>query len=79
MPYWHEVLYRFKVFGQGASGQYFHIPVSRWGHCNFNVTEVLVAFWYLLNMVDDAAGRAALPPPEALRMDVAPTPQERQP
>ncbi len=78
VPYWHEWLYRFKVIAQGSAGRYVHLPVPRWGHCRFNYGEVLVAFWYLLQMVDDAGGRTALPTPEALGMDFAPEPQKSQ-
>jgi len=48
VPYWHETLYRQKVINNQASSLYTHIPVSRYGHCNFDVFEILAGFGILL-------------------------------
>jgi pimeloyl-ACP methyl ester carboxylesterase len=48
VPYWHESLYRQKVLNNHASSLYTHIPIARYGHCNFNVIEILAGFGILL-------------------------------
>jgi hypothetical protein len=44
VPYWHAPLYTAKVIARGSLLNYVHIPALRYGHCNFNVVEVLVSF-----------------------------------
>jgi len=44
VPYWHELLYRAKVRASGSSSLHNNIPAFRYGHCNFKVSEILVAF-----------------------------------
>jgi pimeloyl-ACP methyl ester carboxylesterase len=44
VPYWHEPLYRWKIFQNGSGLLHANIPVCRYGHCNFKVAEVLAAF-----------------------------------
>jgi pimeloyl-ACP methyl ester carboxylesterase len=53
VPYWHENLYRAKVSGNNALNFFTHIPVNRYGHCNFNVIEVLAGFSILLVKTTD--------------------------
>jgi hypothetical protein len=43
VPFAHEPLYLAKVFLTGHSGLV-PLPVKRYGHCNFNATELLTAF-----------------------------------
>ncbi|MCH8890488.1 MAG: hypothetical protein IH827_05380 [Myxococcales bacterium] len=51
VPFWHERLYRRKVFATGSGSLYRGIPVRRYGHCNFSVVETLVAFALLVHKV----------------------------
>jgi hypothetical protein len=44
VPYWHANLYGLKVLQSGSIRQYIHIPIFRYGHCNFKPAEVLFAF-----------------------------------
>lgn len=48
IPYWHAPLYRKKTYQNGTTQWHFNIPVFRYGHCNFNVVEVLVGFGVLV-------------------------------
>ena len=48
VPYWHELLYRRKVYDGGSTKLHRNIPVLRYGHCNFKISEVLVAFALLV-------------------------------
>lgn len=48
IPYWHETLYRKKVESAGRASLHINIPVLRYGHCSFNVGEVLTSFLLLL-------------------------------
>ena len=48
VPYWHEFLYRRKVDAGGSTPLHSNIPVLRYGHCNFKISEVLVAFALLV-------------------------------
>lgn len=70
VPYWHEVLYGAKVLARGSLARYLHVPVNRWGHCNFNVGEVLAAFALLTWKVEGlplAGAQVALPGPDQER------------
>ena len=51
VPYWHEPFYRWRVFTCGSGLLHTNIPVFRYGHCNFRVYEVLVAFAALVFQV----------------------------
>jgi len=51
VPYWHEPLYRLKVFTNGSNLLHSNFPVFRYGHCNFEVTEVQKAFTLLVTKV----------------------------
>jgi len=44
VPYWHELLYRWKVFWGRSGWQHTNIPAFRYGHCNFSLVEGTVAF-----------------------------------
>lgn len=46
IPFWQEWRYAFKVHPTGG-GAWVPIPVSRYGHCNFNASEALFAFLLL--------------------------------
>lgn len=48
IPYWHKPLYRLKTLASGSTLKHVNIPVFRYGHCNFEVVEVLVAFGILV-------------------------------
>jgi hypothetical protein len=42
IPYWHNALYLSKVLSNGSLHNYVHIPIFRYGHCNFKAHEVLI-------------------------------------
>lgn len=48
IPYWHVRGYRRKVLANGSGSLYHHIPVVRYGHCNFKIQELLVGFALLV-------------------------------
>lgn len=48
VPYWHEPIYRFKAFVSGSWIYHSNLPVLRYGHCNFNVVEAILALGGLL-------------------------------
>ena len=50
VPYAHATFYGLKVAGTGSSDLYQHIPVSRYGHCNFTSEEVLTALNWVVTM-----------------------------
>lgn len=43
-PHRHTILYGFKVLATGSFGNCAHLPVSRYGHCANETTEVLAGF-----------------------------------
>lgn len=43
-PYWHEPLYRLKTLAQGSTVKHLNIPVLRYGHCSFEIPELLAGF-----------------------------------
>ncbi len=51
VPFWHENLYRQKIAQNGNPFLFNHIPVERYGHCNFTKDEVLRAFELLVGKV----------------------------
>lgn len=70
VPYWHELLYGAKVLAQGSLGRFLHVPVNRWGHCNFQPGEILAAFGLLTLKVEGlplAGAQVALPGPDQER------------
>ena len=56
VPYWHEDVYRARVVAQGRGPRHDNLPVVRYGHCGFEITEVQGAFALL-------ESRVANPPP----------------
>jgi hypothetical protein len=44
VPYWHEPLYRHKVWRNRDWWLHTNIPILRYGHCSFKAEEVLFAF-----------------------------------
>jgi len=48
VPYWHEAFYSAKVLAGGSFWNYAHIPILRYGHCNFKASEALVGFRLLV-------------------------------
>lgn len=47
VPYWHEPLYRAKVWRSRAWREHTNLPIFDYGHCNFSQEEVLFAFGLL--------------------------------
>jgi len=48
IPYWHNILYLSKVITSGSGKHYDHIPIPRYGHCEFTTAEVLAGFALLV-------------------------------
>lgn len=67
VPYWHATQYRSKAWANGSFWQHSHIPVLRYGHCNFTPVEVLVGFGVLVIK----AGRPELAAVERVLKDPA--------
>lgn len=51
VPFWHEILYLEKVKKAGSTKNVIQIPITRYGHCNFTIEEVLRAFALLYLLV----------------------------
>jgi pimeloyl-ACP methyl ester carboxylesterase len=49
VPFWHELIYGFKVIAQGNAQKFTLLPVPRYGHCNFTEQEVLGSLALLLS------------------------------
>jgi len=70
IPYWHATLYRMKVLRSGSFRNYVGVPIFRYGHCEFKVSELLAGFAILVlkvtaqellvaeTLLPDAASRA---------------------
>jgi hypothetical protein len=43
-PYWHEPLYWWKVLEAGSISRLTSLPVFRYGHCNFQASDILLGF-----------------------------------
>lgn len=56
VPFQHEMIYSGLAAGAGNSSFLTVIPVSRYGHCNFNVQEVAGAFSLLVQQASAQAG-----------------------
>ncbi len=52
MPYWHEPLYRAKVWAHGDWWRHINLPILCYGHCNFEPEEVLFTFTLLRLQVE---------------------------
>jgi pimeloyl-ACP methyl ester carboxylesterase len=48
VPYWHEPLYRLKIFANGSGLMHTNIPIIRYGHCEFEMQDVLAGFAVLV-------------------------------
>ncbi len=48
VPAWHETLYTDKVLANDKSAPYLPIMVPRYGHCSFQLNEILDAFGWLV-------------------------------
>jgi hypothetical protein len=48
VPYWHASLYRMKVLRSGSFQNYVGVPIFRYGHCEFKVSELLAGFAILV-------------------------------
>ena len=70
VPYWHEPLYTWKTLLGGSALEHLNLPVVRYGHCQFQAAEALVALGLLVLRVE----AVALPNAER----VLPTAQSRQ-
>lgn len=44
VPYWHETLYNARVLASGSALKHINIPILRYGHCAFEVSELLAGF-----------------------------------
>ncbi len=44
IPYWQTTLYRLRTLLKGSALNYINIPVKSYGHCNFNTSQLLLAF-----------------------------------
>jgi pimeloyl-ACP methyl ester carboxylesterase len=55
VPYWHAEKYTANVAEYGKGGAYLHIPIERYGHCNFELAEILGGFGWL---VDQTTGQS---------------------
>ena len=49
VPFWHENLYWQKVRAAGTARYVRMLPVARYGHCNFGITDLLLAISLLVN------------------------------
>lgn len=62
VPYWHALKYNDKVLLNSKGGAYLHIPVERYGHCSFELPEILAGFnWLVLQSTGQPLNLAALP------------------
>ena len=55
VPFFHEALYATKVSAAGASDHLVQQSVTRYGHCNFKVAEIMNSFDALANWVANPA------------------------
>ena len=53
VPFWHEELYLAKVITNGSLLNFFTIPVLRYGHSNFTVSELQAGFAFLVKRVGE--------------------------
>ncbi|HYI93488.1 MAG TPA: hypothetical protein VEX68_08090 [Bryobacteraceae bacterium] len=65
IPYWHEWWYGAKVAWAGSGRLLSGLPVTRFGHCQFNAAEVLLSFGVMLL-------QSGLQPPPQLLSDPVP-------
>jgi pimeloyl-ACP methyl ester carboxylesterase len=53
VPYWHAIRYYGKTIAADNIALHDHFEADRYGHCNFTPTEVLYAFYRLVDMVNN--------------------------
>jgi pimeloyl-ACP methyl ester carboxylesterase len=53
VPYWHQPAYEWKLAATGRSALHQHVPVDRYGHCNFTANEVVGALQLLLAALEN--------------------------
>jgi pimeloyl-ACP methyl ester carboxylesterase len=53
VPYWHEPAYESRLAAIGRSALHQHVPVDRYGHCNFTTDEVVSALYLLLTAIEN--------------------------
>lgn len=71
VPYWHALKYNEKVLLNGKGGAYLHIPIPRYGHCSFELAEILVGFnWLVLQTTGGPLNIAGLPLDEATQVEI---------
>jgi hypothetical protein len=64
VPYGHQAAYELKLAATGRSALHQHVPVDRYGHCNFTANEVVDALQRLLAAIEnppEVQYRALLP------------------
>ena len=59
IPYWHELLYSQKAHFSGQ-GSLLQIAVHAFGHCNFTVPQVVLAFFMLLGQTHNSQDMALM-------------------
>ena len=62
VPFWHQEKYGLKVNAYNPLSPYYAMIISRYGHCNFSLAEILMGFETLVGM---STGQT-LPAPEFL-------------
>ena len=71
VPYWHAIKYSEKVLLNGKGGAYLHLPVQRYGHCSFELAEILGGFnWLALQTTGIPLNFAGLPLDDAAQAKV---------
>jgi pimeloyl-ACP methyl ester carboxylesterase len=53
VPYWQATLYRGKTIAADNIALHEHLKADRYGHCDFTLTELLYAFYRLVDMVNN--------------------------
>jgi pimeloyl-ACP methyl ester carboxylesterase len=53
VPYWHQTLYRAKVVANNLTFRHDLIRVDRFGHCNFTLSELIVALQLLQQRIEN--------------------------
>ncbi len=54
IPYWQAVFYAIKALFGGGSQPFANLPVQRYGHCDFEIEEVLAGFAILVSVTEGA-------------------------
>ncbi|HVN55384.1 MAG TPA: hypothetical protein VMT46_13705 [Anaerolineaceae bacterium] len=48
VPFWHQKLYQAKAFAHGSWFKLSTVAIDRYGHCNFNLAEMLYGFFLMV-------------------------------